>query len=142
MMKKSRSPSPSKNETGVVLLESLVAILLFSLGVLALVGLQAAMSKNVSHSKIRSEASFLANQLIGTMWSDQPNLANYGVTAGSGCTVGSNTNCTQWYSQIGTALPNGTATVTINGNAVSITMLWQLPGEPQSAFQIGADIVN
>src|SRR5665647_338907 len=64
-------------QQGVVLLEALVAILIFSMGVLALVGLQAAMVKNTSDSKYRSEASFIAQQRIGMMWADSGNLADY-----------------------------------------------------------------
>ncbi len=137
-----KNHSPSRQQSGSVLLEALIAILLFSFGVLALVGLQANMSKNVSHSKIRSEASFLANQLIGTMWNDQPNLASYAVTS-SGCTTTSNTNCTKWYSAVTQTLPNGNARVTItNTTEVDITLNWQLPGESPSSFQIGASISN
>lgn len=137
-----QSQMRQSKQRGVVLLEALVSILLFSLGVLALVGLQGSMSKNVTHSKIRGEASFLANQLIGLMWSDQPNLGNYNVTQGSGCDVVSNTNCTRWYSLVGATLPSGTAGVAVSGTAVTITLSWQLPGEPPSSYQIGANIAN
>lgn len=56
-----------KLQAGIVLLEGLIAILIFSIGVLAVVGLQAVAVKQVSDANYRSEASMLANELIGTM---------------------------------------------------------------------------
>ena len=64
-------------QQGVVLLEALIAMLIFSMGVLALVGLQAAMIKNTSDSKYRAEASFIAQQRIGMIWADPANALTY-----------------------------------------------------------------
>lgn len=62
--------SPLSVQHGSVLIEAMVAILLFSIGVLAIAGLQASMLQNTSDSKLRSEASYLAQQMIGQMWAD------------------------------------------------------------------------
>ena len=56
-----------KQQTGSMLLEALIAILIFSMGILAVVGLQAASIKNAGDAKYRSDASLLANQLVGQM---------------------------------------------------------------------------
>ncbi|HLD10157.1 MAG TPA: prepilin-type cleavage/methylation domain-containing protein, partial [Methylophilaceae bacterium] len=69
-MKSNIHISSSATQQGVVILESLIAILIFSMGILALVGLQAAMIKSTSDSKYRAEASFIAQQRLGTMWVD------------------------------------------------------------------------
>jgi len=58
-------PQARKFQEGVVLLESLIAILIFSMGILALVGLQGAMVKNTSDAKYRAEATFIAQQRLG-----------------------------------------------------------------------------
>ena len=55
-----QSPPLKSAQQGAVLIEAMVAILIFSLGVLAIVGLQANMIKNVADSKYRSEASYIA----------------------------------------------------------------------------------
>lgn len=55
-------------QAGSVLLEALFGILIFSMGILALVGLQAASIKQVGSSKYRTDASLLAEQLVGQMW--------------------------------------------------------------------------
>lgn len=60
----------STAETGAALIESLVAILIFAIGVLALVGLQARSIGDVSESRYRSEAAFLANRLLGQIMTD------------------------------------------------------------------------
>lgn len=66
---KSAKPLPAK-QRGVMLLEALIAILIFSFGILAIVGLQAVAIKNAGDAKYRTDASQLANQLIGQMWAD------------------------------------------------------------------------
>ena len=66
------------SQRGSMLLEALIAILLFSMGILGLMGLQAIALKNTADAKYRTEAAFLANQIIGQMWADNPaNLATY-----------------------------------------------------------------
>jgi len=106
--------TPTRQQ-GVVLLESMIAILIFSMGILAIVGLQAAMVKNTTEAKYRAEASFIAQQKIGQMWAN-PDPANYGSF------LESNTD-------ISAQLPNGTRTVTqpAVGQFV-ITITWQPPG--------------
>ena len=62
-----RSTSP-RGQAGVMLLEALIAILIFSLGILALVALQATSIKLTGDAKYRTDATLLANRLIGQMW--------------------------------------------------------------------------
>lgn len=109
--------SSPASQQGVVLLESLIAILIFSMGVLAVVGLQAAMIKNTSDSKYRAEASFIAQQRLGMMWADPINLADY---------VEDHTDISP---PVG-MLPNGTRTVTYPApGEVSVMVTWQAPGQ-------------
>jgi type IV pilus assembly protein PilV len=58
------------NQSGVILLETLIAILIFSIGILALVGVQAVMVSNTSDAKYRSEASFIAQRRIAEIWAN------------------------------------------------------------------------
>lgn len=128
-------------QRGIALVEVLISVLLLAVGILALVTLQAVMSKNVTQTKLRGEASFLANQLIGQMWVDQANLGNYAATS-AGCTNDFD-NCANWYAAVRQILPGGTAAVTINnGTAVTIVLNWALPGEPPSQYQINALITR
>ena len=99
-------------QNGVVLIEALIAILIFSMGILALVGLQAAMIKNTSDNKYRADASFIAQERIGRMWADPNNLANYAVIT-----------------DVSAILPNGTSTVAVAARGlVTVTVNWQVTG--------------
>lgn len=111
-------------QRGVVLLEAMIAILIFSMGILAIVGLQAAMIKNTSDSKFRADASYIAQQRIGMMWADPDNLATY---------AEANTN-------ISNQLPGGTRTTALVGTQVTVTVIWQQPGEGQHNFTTTASI--
>ncbi|HZI83704.1 MAG TPA: hypothetical protein VFF44_07300 [Casimicrobiaceae bacterium] len=68
-----------RQQNGAYLLEALIGILIFALGVLGIVGLQAASLHATTDSGLRAEAVFAANQLLGQMWTDsEANLtANY-----------------------------------------------------------------
>ena len=57
-------------EKGSVLLEGLIAILIFSFGILAIVGLQANSMRITTDAKMRIDASNIANQRVGIMWTD------------------------------------------------------------------------
>lgn len=54
-------------QRGVLLLEVLIALLIFALGVLGLVGLQATAAKQSGQTKYRADATLLANELLGQM---------------------------------------------------------------------------
>jgi type IV pilus assembly protein PilV len=105
-------------QTGVMLLEALIAILIFSVGILAIVGMQATAIQDQGEAKYRTEAAFLANRVVGQMWGAvgktqgaiQANLAPF-TYAGGG------------------AVPSGTAfppTIQVNpDNSVVVTVRWQ-----------------
>ena len=63
--------SPRSTQRGILLLEALIAILLISFGILGLIALWANSLKDVSEAKYRSDASFLANEMIGQLWLDR-----------------------------------------------------------------------
>lgn len=117
-----------------MLLEALIAILIFSFGILAIVGLQAASIKNGSDAKFRTDASFLANELIGQMWADRANVV-VGYTAPTG-----------WTTRVTNVLPGGKGTVDVivDPNLVTaglaprlratVTVKWTQPGAAQHTF--------
>lgn len=116
------------SQQGIVLLEAMIAILVFSFGVLGLVALQASMVKNTTDAKYRSEANYLVQQTLGQMWADPCNLLTYSRGA----------------VDVSDRLPSGTLTVThqYSGSPpndgcspaqlidqTTVTVSWQLPGE-------------
>ncbi len=71
-------PASRHRQSGAYLLEALIGILIFGLGILGIVGLQAASLRTTSDSSLRAEAVLAANQLIGQMWTDdEANLSIY-----------------------------------------------------------------
>lgn len=107
------------NQQGVVIIETLVAILIFSMAVLAIVGLQAAMIKNTGDAKFRADAGYIAQQRVGAIWSDPANVGTY---------LEANTD-------ISDLLPSGTRTVTqIAAGQFQVTVTWQQPGEAQHSY--------
>jgi type IV pilus assembly protein PilV len=55
-------------QSGMALLEALIGILIFSLGILAMVAMQAASVNAVADAQYRIEAVNAANQLLSQMW--------------------------------------------------------------------------
>ena len=110
-----------KSQAGVMLIEALVAILIFSVGVVAVMGMQAVSIEQVSQAKYRTDASYLANQIVGKMWTDQANIPSY-ATAGY-------TGRAAWDAVVASTLPNGTGTIVVNGTLITITINWKLPNE-------------
>lgn len=139
--------TPTYLQEGSALLESLVAILVFSMGIIALMGLQAVSIKNSIDAKYRADASYFANQIIARMWVDRENIdsyAHYATTGDSTCTPGGSAstlaNVTNWTSQLANALPGATAdkqSIVITSpfsdvKQVKVTVCWKSPQETET----------
>ncbi len=68
--------APRKLQSGMLLIEAMVAILIFSIGVIALMGVQAAAIRSTSDAKVRMDAEFFADQLISEMTVDGRDATN------------------------------------------------------------------
>lgn len=60
--------SSRRGQAGVALLEVLISVLLFSLGVLGLIGLQARAISLSIDAEDRNRAALIANDIAATMW--------------------------------------------------------------------------
>jgi len=132
-----KSPKTMKSQAGVMLIEALVAILLFSIGVVAVMGMQAVSIEQVSQAKYRTDASYLANQIIGQMWLDQANLSTY-TTAGSA-------GRSSWDAVVAATLPSGTATITQDATTKSlmtVTVNWKMPNETTTRKFVSVANIN
>jgi type IV pilus assembly protein PilV len=76
-------PRHRRHHQGFMLLEVLIAMLIFALGVLGLVGLQASAVQQSSQAKYRTDATLLANELIGAMWVGDRTPAGLSASFGS-----------------------------------------------------------
>lgn len=147
-------PAP-RRQHGVLLLEVLIALLIFSLGVLGLVGLQASAAKQSGQTKYRADATLLANDLVGQMRLTSRDFA----TLKSRFDSENNEDVTYlaWKARVEGQLPgagtyapivrvtevkplnaivNGASApapaVLTSSAQVSITIRWKAPGEPTS----------
>lgn len=118
------------SQDGIALIEALVSILIFTTGILGVIGLQASMTRAQSDAKYRADAAALAGELIGAMWSDSAdtasaNLVNYASTSGAACT---HVPCAQWLAKVASSLPNGTAVIDAAATGVTtVRVSWTLP---------------
>jgi type IV pilus assembly protein PilV len=103
---------------GSVLIESMVAVVIFSMGVLSLVGLQTAMQKNSNDNRYRAEAQLIAQTHVANMMAYGGDVASY---------VGQIDR-----DRIKSQLPNGTLTFSpITNSMITVTVGWQVPGGRQ-----------
>ncbi|MDA8093814.1 MAG: type IV pilus modification protein PilV [Betaproteobacteria bacterium] len=135
--------------SGFTLVEVMVALVIFSFGLLGLVGLQGTMIKNATDAKYRSDAADLADQIIGTMWADQSNVSQYAYNSSSPAPTCSTTtpsyatscsglspacNVANWICEVNSSLHGSLAGQTIqiangpNANSQQVTVTVQWPG--------------
>ena len=57
-------------QSGMVLLEGLIALLIFSIAIIGLIGIQANMIANTTEAQFRSIATHIAQQKIGRVWAN------------------------------------------------------------------------
>jgi len=134
-MKASSNPHVARSpQAGFAMLEALIALLICAMGVLGIVGLQGVMTRAQTSATFRAEASFLAQQLIGEMWTDRANLASY---ATANCGVA----CRDWQARVAARLPAGQSTVVVaNTGVVSIEVRWTAAGESTNRFTMATSI--
>jgi type IV pilus assembly protein PilV len=68
-------------QSGMMLLEALIGILIFSIGILALVAMQAAAVGSVADAQYRVEAVNLANQVLANIWTTVDRSSDAAFTA-------------------------------------------------------------
>jgi len=135
----------TRQQAGVVLIEALLGILIFSIGILALIGMQSVAVKNTSDARYRTEAAFLANGIISQIRLDMANVTLYD----DGDNPGNYAPRTAWRQQVEAMLPgiNVASTQRVPSidvvpgptyagddappSQVTVTVLWLQPGETQ-----------
>ena len=132
-----------------MLIEVLCSLLIFAIGILAMVGLQAVSVQQSTAARYRAIAATQANDLISRMWVSDRTAATLQASfaSGSGSSSSSsstNTGYASWYAAVQTSgLPKVSAqppTVTFttvagggssatSSSLATITIYWTAPGE-------------
>lgn len=128
-MNSRRPPIRGSSSQGFALIEALIGVLIFSIGVLGLVGLQATMTKAQTQARFRAEAATLTGDLIGVMWADVPNLAQY-----NGGNCAGYPRCKAWADKAAALLPSANSVIAVAGSQVTVTLNWTVPGETASRY--------
>lgn len=103
-----------KKQAGSFILEAIISVLIFSIGILGLVAVAGQATNQVSQAKFRSDAGFLANDLIGQMLVSPTAPASFSFT--------------DWEDLVEASLPNGVGSAEIDttepGNRLNIDIEW------------------
>lgn len=135
MSRKFRSSnSKSKlQQNGILLLESLIAIVLISVGMLALIGLMARTTANIGSVGYRDQASMLAVSMIDQL-RERRSLAVAGDASVVSATISAETCAGRsaatvvgiWRTQVACALPSGAGAVNVDATSLraTVTVRW------------------
>jgi type IV pilus assembly protein PilV len=108
-------------QTGMMLVEVMVSILIFSVGILGLVGLQTVATQNAASAEYRTIAATLANDMVAQMWIKK--TANPTSSNISG-------DITTWKTKVtNSTLPNANASVTRTNGVTTVTVTWKPPSK-------------
>lgn len=151
---KTRSLLPSQQ--GIMLLEALFGILLFSIGIIALIGMQTNAAKQSIDGRFRSDASLLANELVGQMWATsgpvatrtatlQANFDTSDIDTDGVCSSSCSAAFATWVTSVMATLPGASSHpptivfaqvpgATVGGvqrstTQVTVTLSWVVPGD-------------
>ena len=136
---KSRPPSAAcRRQSGSYLLEGLIAILIFSFGILGLIGLLGSSIRITNDARYRTEAANLAGAMIAEMWT--MTAAEMDDQFGPG-----KPKLIAWQDKAASLLPSATGPnapqvdvdltqpgLSPQSRAVVVTVKWKLPGETET----------
>lgn len=147
---RSRATRHAPLQRGIVLIDAMIAILIFSVGILGMVALQGSAVEMTGSANYRLNAAMLADHVIAQMWATDPSqLQTLFAGSGSGDSSGG-TSYTTWAKSFDCSskpvpincLPGTKAnppsiavtpqTIASSGNTqyqVTVTVYWQAPSD-------------
>lgn len=122
----------SRRTAGSALIESLISLLVFSIGLLSLLALLTATLKESDNARYRSEASLLASDLVSRMWSGERTLTalqqRFDLQANE---------YQQWLQRVQSVLPgisttrNAPQLLIDDQRQITLTLYWQAPSDTE-----------
>lgn len=116
---------------GVSLIEVLVAIVVLSIGLLGLAGLQASGMRVGQSSIHRTQAAQMAYDIVDRMRVNLPNAADYDIALTAAApavnTCAGAVACldlADWRGRLEAMMPAGTGSVAVNGSEVAVVVQW------------------
>lgn len=117
--------APRSRQSGIALLEALIAIVILGIGLLGMVGLQARAYAALSDASLRAEATMAGEKLLGVMNADAVNIANYALAEGAA----PNATLAPWAAETRRVIPGAQLAVRVqqgdHAAQVEISIRWQ-----------------
>ncbi|MCC5868345.1 MAG: type IV pilus modification protein PilV [Gammaproteobacteria bacterium] len=129
LIRNTRSAAPgARRERGVTMLEVLIALVILSIGLLGLAGLQTISLQLNQAAVTRSQASQLAYDITERMRANRPAAADYQIglaDAPPGAGSVAATDVTEWRALLAASLPEGTGSIAVDAGTGRVTIVIQ-----------------
>lgn len=117
------------SQKGVSMIEVLVAIIVLSIGLLGLAGLQSAGLTHNQSASFRSTATMMSYSILDSMRANRVEARNgsYNIAIGASLSSGSTVpeqDVSNWLNELALRLPAGTGAINVNGSVVTVTIQW------------------
>jgi type IV pilus assembly protein PilV len=126
-------------QRGSSLIEALIAMLILSVAILGLIGLQGNLLRIATQAQYRLQASLLAQNIAGMMAVDAANVGCYALVATSAtpCPAGAVQGAEQaaaWREEVLATLPNAAepSIAVAADRTATVTLSWKPPKDPAS----------
>lgn len=111
------------------MIEVLVAIIVLSIGLLGLAGLQSAGLTHNQSASFRSTATMMTYSILDSMRANRTAAINgsYNIAIGASIPSGSTIpeqDLSNWLNELALRLPAGTGAINVTGNVVTVTIQW------------------
>ena len=112
---------------GFTLIEVLVALVILSVGLLGLAGLQTTGIRNNHSANLRSQATIMAYDIADRIRANKDNVGAYAIAidgdSDGGETI-AESDMEEWLSNLSDRLPSGDGSIEINAEIVTIQVQW------------------
>lgn len=118
---------PGRHQSGLSLIEVLITVVLVSIGLLGLAGLQLTSVRNSNSSGERFIATTLAQDILDRMRANRSNAADYALAMAANPAAGAvaGNDLDIWMDTLQATLPDGDGSIEVDDdNLVTVTVQW------------------
>ncbi|TGN38448.1 type IV pilus modification protein PilV [Marinobacter confluentis] len=125
---------PTSRHKGFGLIEILVALLILAIGLLGMASLQTTSLQQTTGSQARTQAIFLAEDIVERIRANRPNRTSYVLTDPDAVDCDSDFAITnadivdddldEWRNALACLLPGGNGEIAVNGDVVTVDITW------------------
>ena len=132
------APPGRRPEAGVSLLEVLITLVILTIGLLGLAGLQTVSLQLNQGALVRSQASNLAYDITERIRANWPAAAAYNIAIDEDAAASPSTlaesDLSEWREALAATLPDGTGSVEIVDNRVTVVIRWLDSDDTDTGF--------